>query len=104
MTDRDLALRRIQKMEESLSASGGKDDSRGSRRAAIAAVYERIGEMNQAAHWYIEAAKYAEFSEAPFAALAKAKHAKRIAPDNLVAHREYVRLWEKYGPGEPPPV
>jgi hypothetical protein len=98
MTDRELALRRIHLLQERLSSSGGKDNNRGSRRAAIAAGYERIGERDQAAHWYVEAAKYAEFSEQGLAALALAKLAVRVAPDDLAARREYTRLMKTYGP------
>ena len=59
----------------------------------------------EAAHWFIEAAKHAEFSENFMAALSSAKAAVQAAPDDLTAHREYRRLWKKYmGDGEPDPV
>lgn len=99
--DRELGLRRIQKLEEAL-ASSGRDDAHASRHAAIAVEYKRIGEFESAALWYIKAAKYAEFSERGLIAVAHAKAAAATAPNNLDARREYDRLWTKYGPGGKP--
>ena len=105
MSDHDLALRRIRKLEAEIAVSGGKDDAHATRRASIGAEYQRLGLADQAAHWFLEAARYAEFSEQGLMALAHAKAAAAIAPESLVVRREYGRLWKKYGPpGVPDPV
>ena len=97
MTDDDLTLRRIKKLEDALADDGGKEnDSHGSRRLGIAVAYEKVGMLPEAAHWYIEATKHAEISEDFLAAITSAKAAVRVAPDDLTAQREYRRLWKKY--------
>lgn len=106
MTDEDHALRRIKKLEDALAAEGGRENnSSGTRRLGIASEYEKLGRTREAAHWYTEAARHAEFSENFVAALVAAKAAVRVAPDELSTQREYRRLWKKYmGDTEPDPV
>jgi hypothetical protein len=83
---------------------GERDNDSAHLRQGIAELYLKLGEQSDAAHWYIEAAKYVEWCELGLRAIALAKRAVAVAPESLEAQRELRRLWGKYGiEGEPPP-
>jgi hypothetical protein len=87
-----------------LQAQLDKDDARGSTRAQIAQAFLNAGDIESSEHWFLEAARHAEWSEVAFVPLTWAKKAVQANPNSLVARREYIRQWQRTGmPGEPPP-
>ena len=82
-----------------------KDDGRGSTRAKLASLCEKTGHPRDAAHWYLAAARHAEWSEQGLIAVAMAGAALRADPTNRIALAAYSAYWERFGgPGPPPPV
>lgn len=81
-----------------------KDDARGTTRVAIANLYLRDGQVEEAERWFLEAARYSEWCELGMMSLIWAQYACRANPNSLAARREYKRQWERQGmSGEPPP-
>lgn len=78
------------------------DDARGSVRGQIAGVHLAMGDRGQAEHWFLEAARHAEWSEMGLTPLVWAKMAVRANPDSRAAWAEYERHWKRLGrPGAP---
>jgi len=77
-------------------AEGLRDDHHGTHRFQIGASYERLGMKEEAANWYLDSAKWAEFCETNTTIVNSARRAKALAPLNLRIVREANRLLGKY--------